>query len=139
VGEVAGVERLLPHGPEARMLREIASSDGERLVARARIPAGGALGIEGAPAYLALEIAAQAAAAHGALGGPAGGGARSGVLVGAKAVAFHRATLPVERDLVVRVRRTAAAPPLLVYEAELDADGALAFRGTLSAWVEGPA
>lgn len=137
MGESIGVERLLPHGPEARMLREIVQADGERLEARARVPAGGLLIAGGAaPAFLALEIAAQAAAAHGALAAPGGAPPRSGLLVGAKDVTLHVVTLPVGRDLVVRVRRTASAPPLFVYEAELDVDGAAAFHGTLSAWVE---
>ena len=121
--EAAAAAPLLPHAFPARLIEAIADHSPERLAARARIPpespfAEGAI----APALVALELAAQAAAALEAVERAArgeGGGARRGYLVGARDARWAPPLLPVGVALDVRVALDARALPLSHYRFEV--------------------
>jgi 3-hydroxymyristoyl/3-hydroxydecanoyl-(acyl carrier protein) dehydratase len=114
---------LLPHAPPARLVEAILEQRPDALAVRARISPGSPFA-EGpvAPGLVALELAAQAAAALEALeraarGEP--GGARRGYLVGARDARWEPVLLPVGAPLEVRVALEARALPLSHYRFEI--------------------
>lgn len=114
---------LLPHAPPARLVEAVLEHRPDALAVRARIPPGSPFA-EGAvaPGLVALELAAQAAAALEALeraarGEP--GGARRGYLVGARDARWAPVVLPVGAPLEVRVALEARALPLSHYRFEI--------------------
>jgi predicted hotdog family 3-hydroxylacyl-ACP dehydratase len=136
------VEPLLPHRDPARLVRVIVevSADHDRIHCIAVIPAGHPLAAgERAPAFLGLEAGAQAAAALEALSRrddeDAGPGPRLGYLVGVREATFHAPDLPVAAPLAVTVRAAGSAPPLAVYEVQIEGDGAVLVTGTISTYV----
>jgi len=134
-----GVEAssLLPHRAPARFAARVLRADDERLDLEALVPEASAFVREGAaPALLALEIAAQAAACFETLvrvraGGP--GEARRGYLVGARDVVLDGGPLPAGRPILAAVRLAACAPPLSRYAFEVGAGGRL--RGEVSTFL----
>ncbi len=130
---------LLPHAFPARLIEAIADHAPDRLAARARIPpaspfADGAT----APALVALELAAQAAAVLEAVERAArgeGGGARRGYLVGARDARWAPPLLPVGVALDVRVALDARALPLSHYRFEVAVAGALVATGTIATFL----
>jgi len=131
-------EELIPHRGPALLLDGVVESGDDRLVASAAVPQGSAFAGQGfAPPLVALEIAAQAAAAFEALRRRRAGGdpePRVGYLVGARDVALQTG-LPVAVPLQVTIRLDAAAPPLSMYLFEVVAGGAVAANGTISTYM----
>jgi 3-hydroxymyristoyl/3-hydroxydecanoyl-(acyl carrier protein) dehydratase len=136
-------ERLLPQQPPMRFLTAIAGEMPDGLVGTARLPAECPLaGGGGAPALATIEAAAQAAAAWEALQRwRAGGGAapRTGYLVAVRDAVLFAAEVPVDTDLAVSVRLTAAAPPLTHYSVEVDHGPRRVLRGTIATVLTGRA
>jgi predicted hotdog family 3-hydroxylacyl-ACP dehydratase len=102
----------------ARFVEEILESDRGRVVCRARVPenspfvAGGRV-----PAFVALDVAAQAAAVLSATAGATRAGcpaSPTGYLVGARDVRFIAGGFAAGEELIATVRREAGDPPLLV-------------------------
>ena len=128
---------LLPHRPPARFAARVRRADDAGLDLEALIPEASAFVRDGAaPALLALEIAAQAAACFETLarlraGGA--GGARRGYLVGARDVVLAGGPLPAGRPVLASVRLAACAPPLSRYAFEVGAGGRL--RGEVSTFL----
>jgi predicted hotdog family 3-hydroxylacyl-ACP dehydratase len=86
---------------------------------------------------VALEVAAQAAAAFEALRRRRAGGGpepRVGYLVGARDVVLQTG-LPVAFPLQVTIRLDAALPPLSTYLFEVVSGGAVAANGTISTYM----
>jgi predicted hotdog family 3-hydroxylacyl-ACP dehydratase len=135
--EFPPVEALIPHRGPARLLERIVERSEHGLVALAAVPADSpVVAAGGAPALLALEMAAQAAAALAALerGGEQTGEPRPGYLVGARNAFFTQPVLPNE-PLRVTVRPTGSAPPLAVYDFTLQAGATLLASGTISTYL----
>jgi predicted hotdog family 3-hydroxylacyl-ACP dehydratase len=86
--------------------------------------------------FVALEVAAQAAAAFEALRRRRAGAIRPrvGYLVGARD-AVLQIGLPVGLPLQVTIRLDAALPPLSTYLFEVGAGGAVAANGTISTYM----
>jgi len=123
---------LLPHAPPARLIRGVIEAEAERIVCAAEIPADHPLAVEGrAPAFLALEAAAQAAAVLEALARRDDPAPRSGYLVGIREARFAAPPLPVGRPFQVSARLSGSAPPLSIYETA--AGGAV--TGTISTYI----
>ena len=120
----------------AILLESIATADAESLTARARLT-GTSPYANGAWAGAALiEVAAQAAAAHGACAARARGGparAPQGFLVGVKNLHLESA-VPLDVPLRVDVRRVGGAGPLALFTAEVWREESLLMRGELSVW-----
>jgi 3-hydroxymyristoyl/3-hydroxydecanoyl-(acyl carrier protein) dehydratase len=109
-------DALLPHGPPALLLRAVAEVAEGGIAAVAEVPPRHPLVADGRfPAFLALEAAAQAAAALEALGRCEAPGPRIGYLVGIRDARFTVPSLPAGRRLRVAARLTGGAFPLSVY------------------------
>jgi predicted hotdog family 3-hydroxylacyl-ACP dehydratase len=122
-----------------RFVEAIEAETDDGAVCAVRVPALCAFTERGsAPALVAIEMAAQTAAACEALlrfRAKEGGGARVGYLVGARNVILARARVPAGVTIQAAVRLAAIAPPLSIYDFEVsDAAGVIA-SGTLSAWL----
>jgi len=135
----ADVAALLPHAFPARLIVALGEHRPEQLAARARIPAESPFAEGGvAPALVALELAAQAAAALEAIERAArgeGGGARRGYLVGARDARWAPPLLPVGVPLDVRVTLDARALPLSHYRFEIALAGAAVATGTIATFL----
>jgi 3-hydroxymyristoyl/3-hydroxydecanoyl-(acyl carrier protein) dehydratase len=130
---------LLPHALPARLIEAIGDHQPERLTARARIPPDSPFAeARIAPALVALELAAQAAAALEAVERAArgeGGGARRGYLVGARDARWAPPLLPVGVPLAVRVALEARALPLSHYRFEVAFAGTVVATGTIATFL----
>ena len=100
----------LPHSPPARLVHSLRERTEGAVRCRAHIPLDSPWVRDGrAPAFVAIEIGAQATALLGAGGGP---GPRAGYLVGARDARFPARSLPAGVDLEVEARDAGSAPPL---------------------------
>jgi 3-hydroxymyristoyl/3-hydroxydecanoyl-(acyl carrier protein) dehydratase len=123
---------LLPHAPPARLIRGVIEAEAERIVCAAEIHPDHPLAVEGrAPAFLALEAAAQAAAVLEALARRDDPTPRIGYLVGIREARFAAPPIPAGRPFQVSARLAGSAPPLSVYE--IAAGGAV--TGTISTYI----
>ena len=134
-----GLDDLLPHRPPMRLVEAIESEMDGGVSCAVRVPERSAFDAAGsAPALVALEMAAQAAAASEALRrfreeGVAG--PRVGYLVGARDVEFTRARVPVGESLHATVRLSGMALPLCTYAFDVARGTEVVARGTLSTWL----
>jgi 3-hydroxyacyl-[acyl-carrier-protein] dehydratase len=127
-----GFPLLLPHAPPARLIQGIVEAEAERIVCAAEVPPEHPLAAGGRfPAFLAVEAAAQGAAALEALARTAEPGPRIGYLVGIREARFAASTLPAGRPFRVSARLAGSAPPLSIYE--VTADGGI--TGTISTYI----
>ncbi|HEY2290115.1 MAG TPA: hypothetical protein VGM86_05370 [Thermoanaerobaculia bacterium] len=123
---------LLPHAPPARLIRGVIAAAAERIVCAAEIPPDHPLAVEGhAPAFLAVEAAAQGAAVLEALARTDDPAPRIGYLVGIREARLAGPPLPVGRPFQVSARLAGSAPPLSIYE--IAAGGAM--TGTISTYI----
>ena len=136
---VPDLDDLLPHRPPMRFVEGIEMETDGEVVCSARVPERSAFTERGsAPALVALEMAAQSAAAFEALvrfrkGGDAG--ARVGYLVGARDVRFARARVPAGVTLFAAVRLSGIAPPLSTYDFDVSGASGVVASGTVSTWL----
>lgn len=129
-------ESLLPHGPPALLLRAISKAAEDGVVAVAEVPPNHPLVGEGRfPTFLALEAAAQGAAALEALGRHGGTGPRIGYLVGIRDACFSVPSLPAGRPLRIAARLAGGAFPLSVYAVTIGEIGNEVAAGTLSTFL----
>jgi|SRR5436305_188829 len=123
---------LLPHAPPARLIRGVIEAEAERIVCAAEIPPGHPLAVEGcAPAFLAVEAAAQGAAVLEALARTEDPALRIGYLVGIREARLAAPPIPAGRPFQVSARLSGSAPPLSIYE--IAAGGAV--TGTISTYI----
>lgn len=132
-------DALLPHQPPMRFLTSILGQDAQTLDGTARIPDRCALVSGGsAPAIVAIEAAAQAAAAWEALRRRHQQGAtapRIGYLVAMRDVDFFTDCIPADQSLRVSIRLEAASPPLTHYRFEVSLSGLLLARGSIGTFL----
>jgi predicted hotdog family 3-hydroxylacyl-ACP dehydratase len=129
------VESLIPHRGPMRLLHRVLSVAAEVLLGEAAVPADNPLARERVPAWLALEAAAQAAAALEALSRERETGPRLGYLVGVREARLQAADLAAEASFRILVRAQGSAPPLAIYEARAERDGAAFLSATLSTYL----
>ncbi|HEY4564422.1 MAG TPA: hypothetical protein VIJ36_15670 [Thermoanaerobaculia bacterium] len=123
---------LLPHAPPARLIRGVLAAEAERIVCAAEIPPDHPLAVAGdAPAFLAVEAAAQGAAVLEALARTDDPAPRIGYLVSIREARLAGPPLPVGRLFQVSARLAGSAPPLSIYE--IAAGGAM--TGTISTYI----
>lgn len=133
------LHELIPHGPPMRFVERILGEAEDGATCVGRVPSACALVTRGAaPAFVALEAAAQTAAVWEALrrfreAGSAS--ARIGYLVSLRDVALYRKTIPADADLIASIRLVAAAPPLTTYDVDVAVEGERALRGTIGTYV----
>ncbi|HVS18531.1 MAG TPA: hypothetical protein VMT18_08020 [Planctomycetota bacterium] len=113
----------LPHRAPALFVEELLEHDELGSLCRARVPPESPFVRAGCfPAYLALELGAQGAAASEAIArrrGEPGAVPRAGYLVGARDARFDRAALSQQESYLVRTRLLRAAPPLRTWRVEV--------------------
>lgn len=133
---------LLPHTGTARLLTAVVRCDDASVLAVGEIRADHPLVRDGqAPAFLAIELGAQAAAAMESMtrrGAPPSGPVR-GRLVRIREAQFAHDTLPVNTPLDVTVHVLATASPLAVYRIRVCLEGVERATATLSTYATGPA
>jgi len=122
----------IPHAGPARLVTRVVRWDASEIVCEGRIPAPGPWVRDGrCPAFVLLELAAQAAAALDALQasatsrGSAGErrAAGPGSIVRVRDLGLSRPTVAPGRLLRAQVTRGAAAPPLFMFAVRVDDDG----------------
>ena len=135
---------LLPQTGPARLIVDLLDSGDGRSVYRALIPPNSpfrARTPEGelVPAYLTLEMGAQAAAAlvgvH-ARTGQADRRPSEGLIVGVRNAVFLRDTLSADASFHVRTHEVHAAPPLRMYAFEVSVEGETVATGEISTYVD---
>lgn len=133
------VEALLLQRPPMRFVTSIIDEAPNGLVCAARIPAACALVSGGAaPAFAAVEAAAQAAALWEAVRRAresAGAGPRIGYLVALRELAFFAERIPADARLVASARLDAAALPLTHYAIEVGQEGVPVLRGKIATYL----
>lgn len=148
VGRFGGDEErplpTLPHAGAARMLSRVLAARGDTIVAEAVLSAaspfaGLAREAGAAPAWVAIEMAAQAAAALELAGRDGDDGPRLGYLVRLRDVRCRRSTLPVGEPVRLEVTRGAAISTLRTYGIFASLDGAALVAGELSVFFVPPA
>jgi 3-hydroxymyristoyl/3-hydroxydecanoyl-(acyl carrier protein) dehydratase len=138
---VPPIRELIPHRPPMLFVTRVVGVADDGATCIARVPGDCAL-VAGAsaPAFVALEAAAQTAAVWEALRrSPSSGSAeaRVGYLVSIKDVVLHRGTIPADTDLIASVRLAAHAAPLATYAVDVTVEGELALRGTIGTYLSG--
>jgi predicted hotdog family 3-hydroxylacyl-ACP dehydratase len=116
---------LVPQRGPALLVEHILDSGPDFAVCRGRVPAASAFVTGGrAPAVLALELAAQAAAAQQALAsdGP-GEEPRPGYLVAIREAVLRADEVAAGEPLVATVRRSGGAGPLAVFDVSVTTEG----------------
>lgn len=127
----------LPHAGVARMLSRVLGCDGETIACEARLDAASpfaGLGRQAglAPAWVGLEMAAQAAAALELSAREEGAGGRLGYLVRLRNLRCGPPTLPVGEIVGVEATRTAAVSTLRTYDVFASVGAEELLRGELS-------
>jgi predicted hotdog family 3-hydroxylacyl-ACP dehydratase len=125
---------LIAHRGAALLVEAILDAGPGHAVCRGRVAAESAFAASGrAPAVMAIELAAQAAAVQQALAAPAGVAPRPGYLVGVRDASLRAEVVPADAPLVATVRRVAQAGPLATYAVSVTGpDGAEILTATLS-------
>jgi predicted hotdog family 3-hydroxylacyl-ACP dehydratase/3-hydroxymyristoyl/3-hydroxydecanoyl-(acyl carrier protein) dehydratase len=138
-GEVPELDDLLPQRPPMRFVAAVRSIGDDGLTCAVHVPEGSAFDEHGlAPAYVALEMAAQSAAVFEGLQRVrqgVGGGPRIGFLVGVRGARFARASVPVRTTLVATARLATLAPPLATYLFEVGDGSDVIANGAVSTWL----
>jgi predicted hotdog family 3-hydroxylacyl-ACP dehydratase len=133
------VADLVPHGRPALLIETVSALHEDGIDCVGAIPGDFALAREGlAPAFVGLEMAAQAAAIYEVLhrgAEDAGCARRVGFLVSLRDVRLEQPDLPVGVRLVASVRSLGGVGSLGLYEARIDLDGSTVVRGTIGTFV----
>ena len=135
------IESLIPHRPPMRFVERILGEAEDGLTCAARVPRACALVEGGAvPSFVALEAAAQAAAAWEALRRAGAQGAAEpliGYLVSIGEVVLPCARLPADEEFSVSIRLEAGAGALAGYQVESVLDGEIVLRGRIGTYAPG--
>lgn len=135
------VAAVVPQTGVARMIRDVVRADARTITATAVIHPAHPLVVAGeAPAYLGLEIGAQAAAAHAARAGAAGGPLQAigGRLVRVRDAVFAQPSLPAGVALEVTAECTGAFAPLATYRVLVSHGTTVAVSASISTYTLGP-
>lgn len=126
---------FMPHRPPMLLLDALVAHEGDEAVCEKTFTDGDPFVENGqVSSFVALELFAQAAAAHFGYEGLARGGqAQSGALLGARKIDLARDTFAVGEKLSIRVKRVMSMPPMAQFECALTApDGSTLAAGTIN-------
>lgn len=133
------IQELIPHRPPMLFVDRILGEADDGATCLGRVPAACALVRDGkAPAYVALELAAQTAAVWEALRRSRETGApspRMGYLVSIKDVVLYRRTIDADAELIASVRLEAAVASLSTYAVDVAVEGGLALAGSIGTYL----
>ncbi|MFN7979042.1 MAG: hypothetical protein U0P30_12960 [Vicinamibacterales bacterium] len=133
---------VVPQTGVARMIRDIVRVDGVTITATAVIDRAHPLVVaDEAPAYLGVEIGAQAAAALAAMSERADAPPQAvgGRLVRVRDAVFSQPSLPAGVVLDVTAECTGAFAPLATYRVQVGQGTTVAITATISTYTLGPA
>jgi predicted hotdog family 3-hydroxylacyl-ACP dehydratase len=139
----ADARPFLPHTSTARLLTRVVGCRSDAIEAWGAIPAAHPLAADGlAPAFVAIELGAQAAAAHEAMtradASHGGAAPQEGRLVRIRDARLTRPHVAVEIPIRVVARLIGSAPPLAVYEIETSASDGRVADAIISTWSAPP-
>jgi predicted hotdog family 3-hydroxylacyl-ACP dehydratase len=138
-GVAVDVAGLIPQAGIARLVESVLDLREDGIDCAGRIPARHPLVREGAvPAYVGLEMAAQAAAVFEALRRREREGQsdpRVGFLVSLRDVRLDVPTLPVGGELIASIRSLGGAAPLAVYQVRVLLGDMVGVQGTLGTFL----
>lgn len=129
------LEQFMPHRPPMLLLDALVAHDEDEAVCEKTFTDRDPFVEHGVvSSFVALELFAQAAAAHfGYAGLMSGGKAVSGALLGARKIDLSRDTFAVGEKLTVRVKRVMTMPPMAQFEcAVTDGRGNTLAAGTIN-------
>jgi predicted hotdog family 3-hydroxylacyl-ACP dehydratase len=131
------VTTLIPHTGVARFLSSIVSVTPSAIHATGAIPTAHPLAVDGAaPALLAIELGAQAAAAFEAMARQSSPGhdqgPQTGTLVRIRDAHFSRASVPVDAPIHVTAERAGASGPLAMYRLSATFNGETILTAVIS-------
>ncbi len=133
------LDRILPHRGPSRLVHTAVEADRERALCRARVPSDNAFCHAGrVPAFVAIEMAAQAAAVHAGLVRVEDGeiaSPRVGYLTGVREAQCPERSFPADTDLDVIVEITHFAVPISLHRFEVRHDGRSIATGSISTYV----
>ena len=133
------VQELIPHRPPMLFVDRILAEAEDGATCVGTVPRACALVTAGeAPAFVALELAAQTAAVWEALRRSRAAGKaapRTGYLVSIKDAVFHRGAIPADGELLASIRLVAQALPLTTYAVQVVAEGGLALSATIGTYL----
>jgi predicted hotdog family 3-hydroxylacyl-ACP dehydratase len=130
------LDALMPHRPPMRLVTGIDEVRDDGVVCTACLAERGPFTLEGpAPALVAIEMAAQAAAVFAGLRAAEKAVPRAGYLVGARDVRFFRAGIPAGTVCTAAVRAAGGAGALSAFEFEVACGGDSVAAGSLSTWL----
>jgi 3-hydroxymyristoyl/3-hydroxydecanoyl-(acyl carrier protein) dehydratase len=139
----ANWDALVPQRPPMRFVRWIAAETESGLACGATIPSGCGLTCAGqASAVLALEAAAQTAAAWEALRrsrGNGGSGPRVGYVVAIRDVTFYVDRIAADSDFIAEVQLEQVALPMTDYAVQVNAAPGPVLRGRIATFLTGDA
>jgi predicted hotdog family 3-hydroxylacyl-ACP dehydratase len=126
----------VPHRGRAILVEDVVALLEDGIECRGRIPPDAALAQGGrVPSFVALEMAAQAAAVLEALRrhgrAEATTGPRTGYLVSLRGVVMERSEIPVGAPLTVSLKSSGQAGGLGLYEAVVTCEGLVCVRGVV--------
>jgi len=137
------LDALIPHRPPMRFVTTLLDETPDGLLCEARIPAACALvRDDGVPALVALEAAAQSAAAWEALQRSREGGiaaSRVGYLVALRDVTLFADRIAADQPLLCFARQESVALPLSYYTVTVTSKDEFILRGTIVTFLTGPA
>lgn len=131
-------QELIPHRGPMLLVDRVLDRRPDGVSCQGRIPADSPFALGGrAPAFVAIELAAQTAAVFEALGRRESGsaGPRIGYLVSVRTARFAVHELPVGEPLVAHVRSAGSAPPLALYHVRVEREGVQVMTATLGAYL----
>ena len=132
---------LLPHQPPARLVERIAQVADEEIEFEGGVPRDSPFREGGVvPGWVALELAAQAAAAWetGGMAGEPRREPRVGYIVAVRELVLKRSEFPADARLRGTIRLAGSAPPLTIYDVEVSCREGELLTGSLSTWVTRP-
>lgn len=129
----------LPHKPPALLITEVVEASPEGSQCLARVPADSPFAADGRfPAFLALEMGAQGAAAgEASLAGEDGGAPQAGFVVRIARARFEATDLPLEANYAVHTALLRAAPPLRTWSCRVELAGAIVAEAEISTFAGG--
>jgi len=133
--ELTAAERL-PHAGPALLVERAVDVTEDVIRCTARVPANSPFRTgDRAPAFLAIEMGAQAAALHDLVAQDAHCEPdRHGFIVAVRDTTFHELDLPADATFDVEARRDVSMPPLFNYSVRVNANGKLLVEASISTY-----
>ena len=130
------IAELLPHQGPALLIAELLELDPDTIRCRATVPTTSPfIADDQVPAFLGIEMGAQAAALHDIALAGADAPDKHGYIVAVRRAVMHVPRIDVSQRIVVEARREASAAPLFNYAIAVRAAEVLVMEASISTYV----